>query len=166
MRLIKQVFLLRNILFKGKDIKIADYGKSRQLVRTIKKLSNVTPFYMSPELFYEEECSIKTDIWYTYKIILFLFMIEIQSIHYLFVRSLGCVFYEIYYLEQAFEGVDFNDVKANVLNRKLRNINNDNNEITKIIDKYTKFIEIIVKIRRISSKKVKKYFNIIKDDLC
>ena len=49
-------------------------------------------------------------------------------------RSLGCVFYEIYYLEQAFEGDDPYSLRKNILNRKIKHLNNEDSEIANLIN--------------------------------
>jgi len=78
--------------------KIGDFNVSiKQKQRGVSVLSNTgTPYYASPEIWTESECSEKSDIW-----------------------SLGCVLYEMAALRVPFKGSDMKILKNRILAGKF-----------------------------------------------
>ena len=56
-------FILRNMLIKNNDLKIADFGMSSFLTATLTKCEAGTPAYQSPEIWKHQGSDFKSDVW-------------------------------------------------------------------------------------------------------
>ena len=74
-----------------KDIKLGDMNVSKIVKNIFAHTQTGTPYYASPEVWWDEPYNIKTDIW-----------------------SLGCVLYEMCMLRPPFKAMDMNELYSKV----------------------------------------------------
>ncbi|CAL6007152.1 Kinase [Hexamita inflata] len=84
----------QNILIQNDTYKIADFGVSKvqHKANDLARTAIGTPFYLSPEMWKQEQYSQKTDVY-----------------------SLGCLFYELCMLKHPYTGRDVKELQRNVL---------------------------------------------------
>jgi serine/threonine protein kinase len=56
-------FILRNMLIKNNDLKIADFGISKFLTSTLTKSESGSTAYQAPEILNHKGSDFKSDVW-------------------------------------------------------------------------------------------------------